>query len=58
MRSRANRKFGAMGETDRRFKLTMRLELVSDSLSDVVDLGVRTYLSDGDKEEVDERESL
>ena len=38
----------------------MRLELVSDSRSDMVDFGVRTYAyaSDGDKDDVDDRESL
>lgn len=48
------RKFGAIGDTDRRFKDTIRLEVVSDSQSDLFDFGARPNASDGDNDEIDD----
>jgi len=46
-----------MGDTDRRFKGTMRLEAVSDSQSDLADFVTRANASEGDREETDDIES-
>ena len=53
------RKLGAIGEIDLRLMATIRLELVSDSYSDLVDLGVleNPSASEGDNEDTEDCES-
>jgi len=51
------RKLGAIGEIDLRFKATIRLPPVSDSLSDLPDFRPRPKASEGDREEMEDWES-
>ena len=56
-RDGVTRKLGAIGEIDLRFRATIRLPPVSESLSDLLDFRPRPKASEGDRDETEDWES-